>query len=294
MSPSSTPYVPPPPEEHRSGLMTALVAGALIALLAANIYLYVQIDHLRSDLAKTQDKISTDIANLRDSSSVTVAASQRHIDALKEELTSAREQARSMSSAAKAEAQAHADALAKQIQAEEAQMNRRLGSQISDVQQQTTAANAKIADVSTDVGTVKTQVTQTQSELDKTIADLKSVKGDLGVQSGLIATNGTELEALKRLGQRNYIDIKLGKAKQPQRFGDIMLKLDNADQKHNKYSVTLVADDKQTLKKDKSINEPVQFYTAKGGHIPYEIVINSVGKNEIVGYLSTPKETATR
>ncbi|MGO9893865.1 MAG: hypothetical protein ACLPX8_06595 [Bryobacteraceae bacterium] len=275
-------------------MTTALVAGALIALLAANIYLYVQIDHVRADLTKTQDKISTDIANLRDSSSVTVAAQQRHLEALKEELSSAREQARTMSSQAKVEAQAHADVLAKQIQAEEAQMNRKVTSQISDVQQQTTAANAKIADVSTDVGTVKTQVTQTQSELDKTIADLKSVRGDLGVQSGLVATNGTELEALKRLGQRNYIDIKLGKTKQPVRFGDITLKLDASDAKRNKYSIYVMADDKQTLKKDKSINEPVQFYTAKGGHIPYEIVINTVSKNEIVGYLSTPKETATR
>ncbi len=295
MSPSSSPYTPPPaPPEHRSGLTTALVAGALIALLAANIYLYVQIDHVRADLTKTQDKISTDIANLRDSSSVTVAAQQRHLEALKEELASAREQARTMSSQAKVEAQAHADVLAKQIQAEEAQMNRKVTSQISDVQQQTTAANAKIADVSTDVGTVKTQVTQTQSELDKTIADLKSVRGDLGVQSGLVATNGTELEALKRLGQRNYIDIKLGKTKQPVRFGDITLNLDASDAKRNKYSIYVMADDKQTLKKDKSINEPVQFYTAKGGHIPYEIVINTVSKNEIVGYLSTPKETATR
>ncbi len=292
MSPSSSPYTPPP--EHRSGLTTALVAGALIALLAANIYLYVQIDHVRADLAKTQDKISTDIANIRDSSSVSVAAEQRHLEALKEELAAAREQARTMSSQAKVEAQAHADAVAKQIQAEEAQMNRKVAGQISDVQQQATAANAKIADVSTDVGTVKTQVTQTQSQLDKTISDLKSVRGDLGVQSGLIATNGNELEALKRLGQRNYIDIKLGKTKQPVRFGDITLKLDAADAKRNKYSVYVMADDKQALKKDKSINEPVQFYTVKGGHIPYEIVINKVNKNEIVGYLATPKETASR
>jgi DNA repair exonuclease SbcCD ATPase subunit len=242
-------------------------------LLAANIYLYVQIDHVRADLAKTQDKISTDIANIRDSSSVSVAAEQRHLEALKEELAAAREQARTMSSQAKVEAQAHADAVAKQIQAEEAQMNRKVAGQISDVQQQATAANAKIADVSTDVGTVKTQVTQTQSQLDKTIS---------------------ELEALKRLGQRNYIDIKLGKTKQPVRFGDITLKLDAADAKRNKYSVYVMADDKQALKKDKSINEPVQFYTVKGGHIPYEIVINKVNKNEIVGYLATPKETASR
>ena len=42
MSPTPT-YQEPQPRS--SGLLVALVAGALIALIAANIYLYVQIDH---------------------------------------------------------------------------------------------------------------------------------------------------------------------------------------------------------------------------------------------------------
>jgi len=123
---------------------------------------------------------------------------------------------------------------------------------------------------------------------------LTSVQGDLGVQSGLIATNGTELQALKLRGERNYVDIKLGKTKKAQRFADITLLLKNVDTKKNKYTVDVMADDKLTEKKDKGVNEPVQFYTAKGGHIPYELVINQVTKNEIIGYLATPKETATR
>ncbi len=79
------------------------------------------------------------------------------------------------------------------------------------MKQSANAANAKIADVSTDVGSVKTQVSATQQELQKTIADLKITRGDLGVQSGLIATNASELQALRKLGERNYIDIKLTK-----------------------------------------------------------------------------------
>jgi hypothetical protein len=157
-----------------------------------------------------------------------------------------------------------------------------------------TKADAKIADVSTEVGNVKSAQSQTAAELQKTITDLKSVKGDLGVQSGLVATNGTELQALKMRGERNYFDIKLGKTKQPQRVGDITLLLKNTDPKKNKYTVQVMADDKLTEKKDKNINEPVQFYTTKGGRIPYEIVINKVDKNMIVGYLATPKVEATR
>jgi len=123
--------------------------------------------------------------------------------------------------------------LARQIEAEQAKVQQRSVRKSATSSQSATAANSKIADVSTDVGNVKTQVSATQAELQKTIADLKSVTGDLGVQSGLVATNGKELAALKRLGDRNYIDIKLGKTKQPQRFGDITLLLKDANVKKN-------------------------------------------------------------
>ncbi|MGA2270602.1 MAG: hypothetical protein ABSH44_19185 [Bryobacteraceae bacterium] len=294
---STTPtYTEPQPQ--RSPLFTALVAGAIIALVAANIYLYVQIDHVRTDVAKMDETLKTGLSNLRDASSVTTAAQQRHLETLKEELEAARtqlhDQARTMSAQAKAEATARAEQLARQIEAEQAKVQQQVSSEISDVKRSATAANSRIADVSTDVGNVKTQVSATQAELQKTIADLKSVTGDLGVQSGLVATNARELAALRRLGERNYFDIKLAKTKQPQRFADITLRLTNVDAKKNKYTLLVMADDKLTEKKDKSINEPVQFYTAKGGRIPYELVINQVQKNEIVGYLSTPKETVAR
>jgi hypothetical protein len=112
----------------------------------------------------------------------------------------------------------------------------------------------------------------------------------------LIATNAGELAALKALGDRTITEIKLGKTKgkTTTRFADISLKLISADKNKNKYTVMVMADDKQTEKKDKGVNEPVQFYTAKGGHIPYELVINTVNKDEIVGYLSTPKVPASR
>ena len=286
------------PEPQRPGMMTALVAGALIALVAANIYLYVQIDHMRTEVAAVQEKLTTQLSNLRDTSNVTTEAQKRHHETLKEELEAARTQARNSASQVKAEGQANVERIKRQLEEEQTKVQQQVSSEISgvksDVAQVATSANAKIADVSTDLGNVKSQASQTQAELQKTISDLKSVRGDLGVQSGLIATNGSELAALKLRGERNYIDIKLGKTKQPQRFGDVMLLLKNVDPKKNRYTLQVLADDKPTEKKDKTINEPVQFYTSRGGRIPYELVINKVEKNEIVGYLSTPKEQATR
>jgi septal ring factor EnvC (AmiA/AmiB activator) len=293
----------PEPQQQRSGLATALVAGLMIALAAAVIYLFVQIDHVQTDMAKMKETFSSELSNQKDATSVTSAAQQKHIEDLKEQLESARTQmkteARSMSAEAKMEATAHTDAIAKQIAAEEAQMKQTVAAQaseIGDVKQSASAANAKIADVSTDVGGVKTSLSATQADLQKTIATLKSAQGDLGVQSGLIATNANELAALKLRGERNYIDIKLGKDKKKKytKFADVSLLLENTDPKKNKYTVMVMADDKPTEKKDKGVNEPVQFYTTKGGHIPYELVINQVNKDGIVGYLSTPKEQASR
>lgn len=292
MSPTPT-YQEP---QQRSGLLIALVAGAIIALVAANIYLYVQIDHVRTDIAKMHDSIMTEVSNLKDASSVTTASQQRHLDTLKEDLETARTQARTLSSQAKIEATARAEQLAKQLAAEQAKAQQQiagLSGEVTGVKQAADTANAKIADVSTDVGNVRTDVASTKQTLEKTIADLKSVRGDLGVQSGLIATNGTELNALKRLGERNYFEFKLGKTKTPQRVGDITLQLKKVDPKRNRYTVNVMADDKLTEKKDKNINEPVQFYTSKAKQ-PYELVVNQVQKDMIVGYLSTPKDQANR
>jgi len=82
------------PQSKSSGLLAALVAGALIALIAANIYLYVQIDHLRTDVAKVRESLSTELSNLRDASSVTTASQARHLETMKADLETARAQAR--------------------------------------------------------------------------------------------------------------------------------------------------------------------------------------------------------
>jgi chromosome segregation ATPase len=291
-------YTEPPP---RSGLTTALVAGAMIALLAAVVYLFVQVDHLQTDLAKMKDQFNNELTTAKDASSVAAAAHQKRIEELKEELEATRTQsaaeAKTLSAQAKLEANAKTEALARQIADEENKLKQAQAAQaseIGDVKQSATAANAKIADVSTDVGGVKTNLSATQAQLQKTIDSLKSAQGDLGVQSGLIATNANELAALKLRGERSYVDIKLGREKKPQKFADITLLLKSTDPKKNRYTVQVMADDKLTEKKDKNVNEPVQFYTAKGGHIPYELVINQVNKNEIVGYLSIPKEQVSR
>jgi hypothetical protein len=69
--------------------------------------------------------------------------------------------------------------------------------------------------------------------------------------------------------------------------------LKKTDRKKNKFTIDVVADDKRIEKKDKNVNEPVQFYVAKARQ-PYELVINEIGKDAIKGYLATPKVQQSR
>ncbi len=287
----------PAPSSSGTGIKIAILFGFVIALLAANVYLFLQLDKVRTDMTKMREAILTEIANLRESSSVSTQTSRRNLDTLRDELETARRQAAMAAGQAKVEAQKHADDLARRLEIEQKrqqQQQQQVASELSEVKQTATATSAKVGEVSTEVGTVKTDVASTRAELEKTIAELKSVKGDLGVQSGLVATNGKEIAALKALGDRNIFEFNLGKTKQPQKIGDIAVQLKRTDAKRNKYTVDVVADDKKVEKKDKNVNEPVQFYVAKAPGRPYEIVVNQIKKDVIVGYLSTPKVQQAR
>jgi len=282
------------PQPSGSGVKTALVAGGLVALLVSNIALWYRLETTRTDERTASQAILAELNSLKESASVTTASQRRNVETLKEALENARQQANQAAGHAKQEAQAHADELAKRLSAEQAKQQAEVQSKLTDVQQQATTANAKIGEVSGDVTNVKTELGSTKAELDKTIANLTKVTGDLGVTSGYVATNGKELEALKRLGERNYFQFTLvRKDKQPKRVGDISLRLKSTDKKRNKYTLEVHADDKVVEKKDKGVNEPLQFYVAKARQ-PYEVVVNEIGKDQITGYLASPKDTTPR
>lgn len=283
-----------PHESSRShGLMTPILLGVVIALAAATVYLFIQLDTLKTEMAKTREAVLNEIGQLRETSSVSSQTAKRRIEALQDELELARRQATMAVGQAKEDAQKKVEEVARRLESESKRAQAQLGSQISEVKAQTSAAQTQIGEVSKEVGSVRTEVASAKSELDKTIADLKRVTGDLGVQSGLIATNGKEIAALRALGERNIYEFRIQKTKQAQKIADILIQLKKSDQKKNRFTIDVVADDKRVEKKDKYINEPLQFYTLRARQ-PYEIVVNEVGKDLIVGYLSTPKVMAAR
>jgi hypothetical protein len=153
---------------------------------------------------------------------------------------------------------------------------------------QVAAVSSAVTDVQTDVGGVKTDVAKTRSDLADTNTQLTSMKGDLNGHSTLIARNNDELEILKHKGDRNYYQFTLVRGMK-QQVGTVSLELKKADSKQSKYTLVVFSDDKQYTKKDKSLNEPLQFYSGKDPLL-FEIVVNNVSaRNTVTGYLSSPK-----
>jgi chromosome segregation ATPase len=279
------------PQTGGSNLKMALLGGAIAAVLVANVYMFIQLNDVKTKMATAQDATQQQLEILRESNTSMSAAQREKMASLQTELASARREANVQVSQVKKEALSYTEEKAQKLEQEQraqAQQTQAISGQVAEVKETANSATAKIAETNTDVSNVKTQVQSTQANLDKTIGDLKKVTGDLGITSGYVATNGKEIEMLRKLGERNIFEFKLAKAKTPQRVGDVSLLLKKVDPKRNRFTFELTADDKLVEKKDRTINEPIQFMTSKAKQ-PYEIVINHVSKDLISGYLATPK-----
>jgi outer membrane murein-binding lipoprotein Lpp len=141
---------------------------------------------------------------------------------------------------------------------------------------------------SDDVKTVDTKVVGVKTDLDATREDLKMARSEIGT---LIARNHDEIDQLRRLGERDYIEFTVTGKNKPQKVGNVTVELKGVNEKHNQYSLAMTVEDKRFEKKNRALNEPILFYTS-GTHQAEEVVINKVGKDHISGYLSVPKANA--
>ena len=146
-------------------------------------------------------------------------------------------------------------------------------------------ADTKIGNVSNEVTVVKQDIASARRDFGRDLSDVKTALSDG------IARNASELAQLRKKGERDYVDLDIKKnSKTPfQHVGDIQIAISKTDPKRQKYSVVILVDDNHLEKKDRTANEPVQFLV---GHdkLRYELVVNTVDKDRIQGYLSTPKD----
>jgi len=173
---------------------------------------------------------------------------------------------------------------AQQIREDSAQ---KLAAMNTDVQQQL-AVKANASDVQVVSGTVtgvRTDLDATRTDLEATKENLNMTKSELGT---LIAKNHDEVEELRRLGERDYIEFTIQGRNKQEKVGNILVELRSTNPGKNQFNVSLVVDDKRTENKSRNINQPI-FFTTRGGKQPLEFVVNQVEKDKITGYISIPK-----
>ena len=255
-----------------SGALMAAIAVALLAAIGSLIWCFT----LGSRLTTAQ----AELADAKQQNTQ-IAAELRETDARLKVATD--ELGKSVGLTQK-ELEQRAQAI---IQREEAE-NQRLENAQKQTAQQVSAVSSQVSTVQSDVGGVKTDLTKTQSDLATAVSQLQSMKGDLSNTDSVIARNHDELVLLEHKGDRNYYEFSLAKG-QRKPVGTVSLELKKTDQKRNRFTLDILADDKVYEKKDRNVNEPLQFYSGKEPAL-YEIVVNSISsKSQITGYLSTPK-----
>ncbi len=269
------------------------VLGAGLALLGgATFYQNSQTQELQKQLTASQQEASTLRTQMGDARANLTTDIQALKDSLEQQLTAAKADVNKV----RVVAVRHADTLAKK----QSVQNEQLAAELGKVKESTTETATKIDDISTAFGSTKTDLDATRTELAgakteiaDTRSDLQRVRGDMGMMGGLVATNSKDIQYLRELGDRNIFEFNIAKAGGMQKVGDIQLALRKTDPRHNRFTVEVLADDKLVQKRDKNTNEPVQFYTSKSRQV-YEVVVNRVDKDRIVGYLATPRMTLSR
>ena len=255
-------------ERGHSGLLLGLLAVTLLLAIASLVWTYT----LQGRLVTAENKVTTaaqENTRLGDE----LAATNARLKATSETLG----QSVGMTQ--------------KQLEARAMDILRSQKVETARLEKEQQATKAQLGVVSSDVSSVKTDVGGVKSDLADTKSQLQRVMGDAGVMSGEIATNKSELEILKHRGDRNYYEFTLNKGSKPTLVSTVTLQLKKADVKHSRYTMEVSSDDRKIEKKDKGLNEPVQFYSGKTPQL-YELVVNNINKNQVTGYLSTPKTPA--
>ena len=277
----------------------ALLVG-LVALLAIQVVAMNKIWRLESQLAtvsadqaKSKEWAAAEMTKAKTTLQGEAAKSLKHLETLRAEVHEAKEQATQIAGQAQIAAVKSAREVETRLDQAQRERSAALNGQLTDLKSVTTQAGAKINEVSGEVSGVKNEVAAAKAELSQTISELRKVMGDMGVMSGLIATNSKQINALRLLGERDYLEFSLTRGSDPTSVGGISMQLKKSDPGRNRYSLDVLVDDRRIEKRDRSRNEPVQFYTASNRQ-PLEIVVNEISKDRVVGYVSVPKVLAAR
>ena len=274
-------------EEKRSRFpfVPVLLGAGLLAAFGLSFWQHSNMVNLRLEMAELQKEVRV----LRQAANDADIEVLKTLESVRAELDTTRKESAASVEKAREALRRQTNVIASRLTKRQEEQRRQLAEQLDEIKSTTEQASARLTDITSDVGEVRNEVASTRGDLDRTISDRRRTTGDMGVMSGLIATNRKELEALRSMGERDYYEFSITKNQKQQRIGDIVMQVKRTDTKRNRFTIDIIADDKRVEKKDKTVNEPVQFYVLSRARVPYELVVNEVRKDTLVGYLAMPK-----
>jgi hypothetical protein len=150
--------------------------------------------------------------------------------------------------------------------------------------------------VRSDLAEQQKQLASTREDLAKTRSDLEGnlnstrdeLNGSIAHTNDQVARTHDELVSLQKRGERNYFEFTLDKSKKFQRVGPISVSLRKVNFKRKHYNMIMMVDDFQLNKNNVNLYEPV-WITLSDRPQPLELVVNSIHKDQIQGYISEPK-----
>jgi len=291
------PNLQKPAPQEKGMVPEALKLVLIVILLLAVIYLFYDSSQTKKDQQAQMAKITEQLTTLENANKTEGATLSSQISSLKTDLAGAQEAVGSTNAALKkAAAQMKAEDQKTKAELSQAIASKADTTQVeAQVQAAKTDAENKIGQVSTEVGGVKTQVTTVKNDLDATRRDLEGTQRQLidvrDTLKAAVAKNAAELAQLRLKGERDYFEFTIPKKGEQIKVEDIRVTLLKTDPKKGKFNLKVAVDDSSLEKKDRSINEPIQFLVGQN-RVRYEIVINWVQKDKAGGYLSIPKDKA--
>ncbi len=255
-----------------SGALLAVLGVALLAAIGGLVWCSVlgsRLSTQQTELAEAQQKNDKLAADLRE----TEARLQVATDELRKQYGLTQK-----------EFDQRAQAIVQQEEAD----SKRLENEQKQTAQKVSAVSSDVSNVKSDVGGVRNDLGKTQTDVTHVMNQLESVRGDLSNTNSVIARNHDELVTLEHRGDRNYYEFTLIKG-QRKAVGTVSLELKKVNYKKNLFTLMVYSNDKAVLKKDRGLDEPLQFYSGKSPAL-FEVVVNAINsKKQVSGYLSVPK-----
>ncbi len=284
------------PREPRSFPVATVVAGiALAAALGALAYYLIgaqnRIEELNTNLMASQERLVEVTERLGQSqeqiqgletglerSEIKIGQQGQELGRTRNLVTNLKDENAAQDKELKAIAIKKADQEAVEKLAEETSG---LADRASGIEAEVGEVNDRLSQANSNIGELRDMTTANRGDIEGNRTAIGEVRTTADGNTGVI-------DGVKRSLEREYYNFELEKKGGIMKVFDVALNLKKTNFKDQKFTLEIIANGKRIQKKGHAINEPIFFY-AGGDNKRYELLVNRIEKNLIVGYVSVPK-----